>query len=136
MEKVDDKIKKLFEDSLPPLGTDEDFLRRIERNLDAVDLTREAIGVDRRHNWQIAVLSGLAGFIAGVISTLLYPYLILLVNGFIGSVLVSSIDPGFNVPIISETLTYALISGAALWSSISTYNLLSRTRPRWLRIRR
>jgi len=40
---MDDSIKKLFEDFNPPLGSDADFMKRLNKRLDAVEYIKEQV---------------------------------------------------------------------------------------------
>lgn len=71
----DDKLKQLFSDFNPPLSDDGLFMSRLESRLDSVELVRRQHAVLRRRRTIAVAISAVAGFVTGVIFTLLLPYI-------------------------------------------------------------
>lgn len=71
----DDNLIKIFQEYDPELSSSLAFMERLERNLDAVEMIhQENANVMKRNRIAVAV-AACAGFIAGMLSSLLIPYL-------------------------------------------------------------
>ena len=125
MDKDYDKIRQLFEESLPELSPDRSFIARIENGIQGVDMVKSSLMKYKKRNRITAILSGAAGFICGAILTLLYPIINFLIGE--GVLKLTEISPE------SEVLITVLASGAvALISvgvSLGTYSILSQQSP-------
>lgn len=122
MDQTDDKLRQLFESSIPEFTPSGEFLKRIERNIEAVDLVRKnqaAIVVKSR---RAAFLSGMAGFICGVILTLLYPFILNLLSGLF----MTMAQLKDYVEIVSMTATYGLIASGSVAGAMGTYYFLTQ----------
>lgn len=71
----DDKIQELFSAYEPPLNDDFAFMKRLERSIDSVEIVRRHNSDRRARSRRAAVVAAIAGFVAGVISTLAIPYI-------------------------------------------------------------
>ncbi len=69
----DDKLKELFSDFQPDLSSDFQFMKRLERNMEAVELVKRRSEAVRKRNKIAVVVAAFSGFVVGVILTLLYP---------------------------------------------------------------
>ena len=69
----DDNIKKLFEDFNPELSSRLDFMARLERNLDAVEIVKQHNSASHKAGRRIAVMSGLAGVVVGLLLAMVMP---------------------------------------------------------------
>lgn len=77
----DDKIKQLFAAYEPELTSDNQFMERLQRKMQAVELIKEKTAEIRRKNRWAVKIAALTGFITGATFTLCFPYLSeLLVN--------------------------------------------------------
>lgn len=94
----EDSIKKLFDGFNPELTSDTMFMSRLQRNMEAVELVKRNSAAVRRRNKTAVVVAALAGFVTGVLLTLLLPHIC---SWF------STIDlylPGFNMqPLTLDT---------------------------------
>lgn len=73
----DNQIKSIFENFNPrPASDDFDFLTRLERNMDRVDMVKKQIVALRRKSRRAAVWSAAAGFAAGAVLTTLVHLLV------------------------------------------------------------
>lgn len=71
----DDKLTELFADFNPQLAPDTDFMKTLQRNMDAVEFVKEQTVALKRRS-RIAVLtSWIAGFVTGTISISLFKLL-------------------------------------------------------------
>lgn len=69
----DDKIKELFSGFNPSLSPDDEFVERLERNINAVESVRQQSEKLRKQNKIAVAVAACSGFIAGVLLTLLLP---------------------------------------------------------------
>ncbi len=71
----EDKIRDLFNAYKPELSSRLDFMDRLERNLDAVEIIHKANANVMRRNRVAVLAASIAGFISGIIFSFLIPYL-------------------------------------------------------------
>ncbi len=86
----DDKIKDLLSSFEPEISSDAQFMTRLQRSMEAVELVKQHNLAMRRRNKTAVVIAALSGFVTGVLLTLLFP----LVGDWISVVSIS-------IPIIS-----------------------------------
>ncbi|MBD5262119.1 MAG: hypothetical protein HDS38_08330 [Bacteroides sp.] len=117
----EERIKDLFKDYAPDLSSSMDFMQRLERNLDAVELIhRENAAVMKRNRLAVAIAS-CAGFLTGVIFTLLFPY----INSLIQS-LSESIQASCNIPYSlngMQLIAWLAVGAASVFVALNTYSL-------------
>lgn len=75
MQQLDDDIKNLFKDFSPTLASDTDFMARLQKNMAAVEAVKNHVATLQRRNRIALVAAAFAGFVMGVICTLLVPYI-------------------------------------------------------------
>ena len=111
----EDKLKDIFKDFNPDLSSDSDFISRLERSMKAVEIVKRQNAETHRRSKRAIVWAALAGFVAGIVMTILQPYIFKWLGGLdftisIPSVTTVSIDPGLIVWIataaISATIAY------------------------------
>lgn len=117
----DERLKEIFSGYDPKLSSSVDFMERLDRNLKAVELIhRENESVMKRNRIAV-VLASLAGFITGVIFTLLFPYLHGLVNSVADTLLSTFSIP---TPLYGlQILTLLLIGGISVFVAVNTYSI-------------
>ncbi len=123
----DNDIRDLFRDFSPATSSDADFMTRLRRNMEAVELVREHTMNIRRRSRRAVVAAALSGFVAGVVLTLAFPYILQMIRRIAGSI------PGIAGEIAdtsSEVATFILSAGAIVGIVIGMYNLVSSSRPR------
>ena len=111
----EDKLKDIFKDFNPDLSSDSDFMSRLERSMKAVEIVKHQNAETHRRSKRAIVWAALAGFVAGIVMTILQPYIFKWLGGLdftisIPSVTTVAIDPGLIVWIataaISATIAY------------------------------
>ena len=70
---ADAQLRRLFADFNPPLSPASRFMERLERDMQRVEMVKEATRRLQRRNRVAVALAALAGFVAGVIFMALYP---------------------------------------------------------------
>ncbi len=98
----EDKLKDIFKDFNPDLSSDSDFMSRLERSMEAVEIVKRQNAETHRRSKRAVVWAALAGFVAGVVMTILQPYICRWLGGLdftisIPSVTTVAIDPGLIV---------------------------------------
>ncbi len=72
----DDKLKDIFRDFDPDLSSSLQFISKLQRNMEAVEIVRQYNAALRRRNKLAVAIAGLCGFAVGVTLTLLYPFIV------------------------------------------------------------
>lgn len=117
----EDKLKDLFKSYDPELSSSRDFIERLERNLNAVELIhRDNAAVLKRNRIAVAIAS-IAGFITGVVFTLLLPFISGIVSSVIDSIpTISSIEPSGDYSI---AIAYLVIGALSVFVAVNTYSI-------------
>lgn len=123
----EDKIKELFSSYDPELSSSLAFMERLERNMEAVEfIHRENEAIMKRNRLAVAIAS-VAGFVTGVIFTLLYPYILALVETSVNSLLAACQIPGALYGI--HIITWLIIGAIAVGVALNTYSISISLRP-------
>ena len=117
----DDKIKKLFKEFQPDLTDDREFISQVKIGLDALELFKESEKKRRLQLRRATFLSALAGFLCGVILTLLSPVISNLITPF----LLNIQDFSFDREILISSLTWCLIAFSSILLTFGSYSLFS-----------
>ena len=70
-----DNIAKLFENYHPELSSDYDFMQEVKSQMDKFEIVKSYASHTRRTNRLAIVIASVIGFITGVLSVFIYPYL-------------------------------------------------------------
>ncbi len=116
----DDKIKELFNDFEPELSSSFQFMTKLKRNMEAVEIVKQHNAALKKHNKLAVAIAGVCGFAVGVILTLLFPLL--------GSwVLTFSISlPHFqiqNITIEYSYLYWVVMAAVSALTAINAYEI-------------
>lgn len=76
----EDKLHRLFDQYNPTLSADCDFMKRLEHNLEAVELVKQRVELMHRKNRMAVIVAAITGFVFGLLSTFCYPYLTVWLN--------------------------------------------------------
>lgn len=68
-----DELKDIFSGFDPELSSGPEFMERLKRNMDAVDLVRSHNAAIRRRSRKAVAIAAVCGFFAGVLLTLALP---------------------------------------------------------------
>lgn len=69
----DDNIKDIFKAFNPDLSSTDGFMERLKRNMEAVELVKKHNRASFRRNKTAIAISAAAGFVAGMLTTMLMP---------------------------------------------------------------
>ncbi len=71
----DDKLKSLFSNFEPELSSDFQFLNKLQRNLNSVEIIKRHAAEVRSRNKKAVAIAAFVGFIVGFLFSLSLPYL-------------------------------------------------------------
>ncbi len=111
-----DKLKELFEGFQPALTSDSLFMRRLERNMEAVELVKRRSEAVRKRNKVAVAVAAVSGFLMGVILTLLSP----VISNSLPTLLIKL--PFFSAPAFSVSPEVPVWICIALVSAVIAYN--------------
>lgn len=118
--KENDDIKDLFAGFNPQVGGSRDFMNRLSRNLDTIDMIKKHNIAVRRVNRMAAVIAVIAGFAAGVAATMLLPVL----KAAMGTVETPGISFFFmSTPDLVQTALWLLVGVVSVLVALSAYDL-------------
>ena len=115
----DYQLKDLFAGFNPPMGDDNQFMSKLERNLQAVEFAKTHCAEARRKNRVAVIVASIVGFVCGVVFTLCYPYLLGLIDGFKD---VSS-DVAWAVDKYGDVMVWAVCSIATCVLTYASYDI-------------
>ncbi len=115
----EDQLKDLFAGFNPPMGDDNQFMSKLERNLQAVEFAKIHCAEARRKNRVAVIVASIVGFVCGVVFTLCYPYLLGLIDGFKD---VSS-DVAWAVDKYGDVMVWAVCSIATCVLTYASYDI-------------
>lgn len=72
---MDDRLKQIFDDFNPQLGSDADFMRRLERQMHTIEVIKEENAALRRISRRAIAVAALTGFAVGMMFSLTLPWL-------------------------------------------------------------
>lgn len=120
--KENDEIKELFAGFNPRVVGSRDFMSRLSRNLDTIDMIKKHNIAVRRVNRMAAVIAVIAGFAAGVAATMLLPVL----KAAVGTVETPGISFFFmSTPDLVQTGLWLLVGVVSVLVALSAYDLSS-----------
>lgn len=116
----DDKIKDIFKEFDPELSSSFQFMTKLKKNMEAMEIVRQYNAAQKRRNrWAVAI-AGVSGFVMGIIMTLLFP----LITKWISFIQVTL--PLFNANNLAIDFSYLgwlLVGGASVLTALSAYEL-------------
>ena len=117
----EDKIKELFCEYDPELSPSKAFIYRLERHLDAVEMIHRQNAAVMKRNRVAVIAAACAGFISGIIFTLLLPYLVEIVVYSIETITGLSGNDGFyGYP---QAISWIFIGAASVFVAVNTYDI-------------
>ena len=118
----DDKIKEIFSSYQPELSSSYQFMSRLKKNMEAVEIIKQHNVALRKRNKLAVAIAGFCGFAMGVILTLIFP----MIEDWIKSFKI-------NLPMFSSNalnidfsnIAWLLVAAISITTSISVYELAS-----------
>lgn len=120
----DDKLYELFQDYQPQLSPDDAFIKRLEKNMERVEMIKmHSLAMRKRNRIAVGVASAV-GFAMGVILTLLFP----IISGAISSIslnfnsfAIAGID--FNDGFALQMLSWLMIGAVCVVTVLNAYEV-------------
>lgn len=117
----EDKLKDIFTGYSPELSPDNMFMSRLEKNLHSVEVIKQRCASTRNRNRAAITIAAVTGFICGVVSTLLYPYLSALVKN-LGAM---SFIPVHITDAYGDIMLWAIIGITTCLITFTAYDITS-----------
>ncbi|MDE6022979.1 MAG: hypothetical protein K2G13_05695 [Muribaculaceae bacterium] len=121
----EDIIKEIFNDYEPELSSRMDFINRLERNLDAVELIHKENAIAMKRNKLAVAVASAAGFTSGIIFSLLIPYINQLISE-ISSRISTDIQLLNKIADYQHVAMWLIIGGISVLISLYTYKNILR----------
>lgn len=125
----DDKFKSLFSDFNPELPSDFEFMHKLERNLNSVEMVKQRVSETRTRSRKAVILAAFAGFIVGFLFSLALPYLNVIVADWQPTLPAESM-----LNALAEHFTliaWTAIGATSVFAALNTYELsLSLLKPK------
>lgn len=125
----DDKLKSLFSNFEPELSSDFQFMNKLQRNLNSVEIIKQHTAEVRSRNKKAVAIAAFIGFIVGFLFSLSLPYLGDAVSNWQLTLPENSMLNTFanNFTIIAWTV----IGGTSVFTALNTYEIsLSMLKPK------
>lgn len=125
----DDKLKTLFSNFEPELSSDSQFMNKLQRDLNSVEIIKQHTAGVRSRNKKAVVIAAFVGFIVGFLFSLSLPYLSDAVSNWKLTLPDESMLKTFanNFSII----VWLVIGGTSVLAAINAYEIsLSLLKPR------
>ena len=118
-----DELKSLFDDFQPRLPSEADFMSRLTRNLDAVEMVRSHnVSVNRAHR-RAALYAAIAGFVVGILFSLAIPT----ISSWIHSLRLPEFQLFYHdAPDLLLTAVWIVIGSVSLVTALNTYEISVR----------
>lgn len=119
----DDKLKSLFAEFQPELSSDRQFMNRLERNMESVEIVKRRVEEMRARNRRAVTVAAVVGFVVGFLFSLTLPYL-------------SGVVAGWQLTLPEESVTsvladwfavisWVVIGAVAVTAAINTYDMMT-----------
>ncbi len=118
----DDRLKDIFREFEPELSSSFQFMTRLEKNMEAVEIVKQYHAAQKRRNrWAVAI-AAVSGFAVGVVMTLLFPFITEWIASF-----------NFSIPLPHSSmltfdfryLAWLLVGFVSVLTSVSVYSMAS-----------
>lgn len=126
----EERLKDLFQAYNPRLSSSMDFMERLDRNLNAIEFIHKEKAAVRKRNRVAVVAAAAAGFMTGVIFTLLFPYINALIQSMMVALTTECRLPENLYGEYAMTISWLLIGGISVFVAINTYNITVALRPK------
>lgn len=116
----EDRLKDLFSDFQPELPSSFQFMARLQKNMEAVEIVKQHnLALSRRNKLAVAI-AALSGFAMGVILTLLFP----LIGDWVSTFSISL--PHLHVSSITvdySFLAWIVMAGVCIITALNAYEI-------------
>lgn len=127
----DDKFKALFAGYNPDMQSDDEFMERLHRNLNAIESVKKNVKEAHRRNLLAVIAAAITGFVSGIVLTLCYPYISEYTNDLVSlNPTLALLQPGYIhiTPFIIICLATTVLSYSAYDLTLSLANILRQSK--------
>lgn len=119
----DDKIKDIFKEFDPELSSSFQFIAKLQKNMEAMEIIRQYNAAQKRRNkWAVAI-AGFSGFAMGVIMTLLFPF----ITDWVASLNLSlPLSHSSTMTFDFSYLVWLLVAAVSVLTAVSVYEIASK----------
>lgn len=118
----EDKLKKMFQEFMPPVADDQMFMARLQRNLEAVEMVRRHTAVLRRRTRIAVVVAAVCGFAMGAILTSVMP----LIDNWVSTLNLSIPSLGIHIATFDwQIVGWIVVAGASIVTAMNAYEIAS-----------
>lgn len=119
----DDKLKSLFAEFQPELSSDRQFMNRLERNMESVEIVKRRVEEMRARNRRAVTVAAVVGFVVGFLFSLTLPYLSGVVAGWQLTLPEESV-----MSVLADwfaVISWVVIGAVAVTAAINTYDMMT-----------
>lgn len=117
----DDKLKSMLTNFEPELSSDFQFMSKLERSLNSVEILKQHAAEVRSRNKKAVVLAAVLGFIVGMLFSLSLPYLSSAVAewqlSLPGDSMLNALADNFTI------ISWIAIGGTSVLTALNTYEV-------------
>lgn len=116
----EDRLKDLFSDYQPELSSSFQFMVRLQKNMEAVEIVKQHNLALRRRNKLAVAIAALSGFAMGVILTLLFP----LIGDWVSTFSISL--PHIHISSVTinySCLAWIVMAGVCIITALNAYEI-------------
>lgn len=125
----DDKLKSLFTNFEPELSSDFQFINRLHRNLNSVEMIKQHTAEVRARSKKAVAIAAVVGFIVGFLFSLLLPYLSEAVSNW--QLTLPSESVMNTLANNFTTIAWLVIGGTSVLAALNSYEIsLSLLKPK------
>lgn len=121
----EDTLKDIFKNYEPELSSRMDFMNRLEKNLDSVELIHKENANAMKRNRLAVIAASASGFISGILFSLLIPF----INQFISELcsrITTDIQLLNKIADYQQVAMWLIIGGISVIISLYTYKTILR----------
>lgn len=117
----DDKLKSLFSNFEPDLSSDFQFITKLQKSLNSVEIIREHAAEVRSRSKKAIVIAALVGFLVGFLFSMLLPYLSDTVSNWQLTLPRESVLNSFANNF--TTFAWLIIGGTSVLAALNSYEI-------------
>ena len=118
---ADDKIKDIFKEFDPELSSSFQFMIKLKRNMEAVEIVRQYNASVKRRNKLAVAIAAACGFAMGILTTWLLPF----ITGWLASLnLTVSLPKVGDMTFDFGYLGWVLVAGVSVMTALSAYEIM------------
>ena len=117
----EERLKDLFSQYDPELSSSMAFLERLERKLEAVELIHQENAAVMKRNKLAVAIATFAGFISGILFTLILPYLADVIKSSMEAIAGHEWQQDFSG--YPQVISWFIVGAISVFIAVNTYNI-------------